>query len=406
MMEPLRAPRVDFWMPRTIANFERLHEENAFTVLARAIALQSEGRDIINLGIGQPDFPTPPHIVEAAIKALRDGHHGYTPAIGILPLREAVSRSLNRRLGVDVSPDHVLISPGGKFTIFAAILMFGEPGAEIIYPDPSFPIYRSMIDFTGATPVPLPMREEHGFAFSAREALALVNAKTRLMIINSPANPTGGVTPKAEFDALVAGLERYPGVAILSDEIYAEMTYDGERHVSLLSYPSIQERLVHLDGASKSYAMTGWRLGWSIWPTKLCDFAHKLAINSYSCVNAVAQWAGLAALDGPQDCVAAMVTEFDRRRHIVADGLNGLPGVSCIVPKGAFFAFPNISRTGWQAKALATALLEEAGVAVISGSDFGVYGKGYLRLSYANSSENIRRAIARMDEFLSDHPVI
>lgn len=388
-------------MLQTVTHFDRLHEESAFSVLARATVLQSEGRDIINLGIGQPDYPTPPHIVEAAIKALRDGHHGYTPAAGILALREAVSRDLNRRFGVDVSPGHVLIGPGGKSTIFAAILMFGEPGAEIVYPDPGFPIYRSMIEFTGATPIPLPMREERGFTFSAHEALALVNDRTRLLILNSPANPTGGVTSKAELDTLVAGLERHLGVGILSDEIYASMTYDGQQHVSLLSYLSIRDRLIHLDGASKSYAMTGWRLGWSVWPKQLYHLAHKLAINSYSCVNAAAQWAGIAALDGPQDCVAAMVKEFDRRRQIVTDGLNGLPGVSCVVPKGAFFAFPNISATGWDAKVLAAALLEDVGVAVIAGSDFGVHGSGYLRLSYANSAGNIRQAVARIGEFLS-----
>ena len=387
-------------MLRPNADFDRLSEEGAFAVLARATALQREGRDIINLGIGQPDFPTPQHIVEAAIRALRDGHHGYTPTAGILPLREAVSRSYNRRFGVEVSPDRLLIVPGGKFTIFMAISLLGARGAEVIYPDPGFPIYRSMIEFTGATPVALPIREKHGFAFSAQEALALVTARTRLVIINSPANPTGGVTPKTEFDALVAGLEHHPDTAILSDEIYASLIYDGERHVSLLSYPSIRDRLIHLDGASKSYAMTGWRLGWSVWPAKLYDAAHKLAVNSYSCVNAAAQWAGIAALDGPQDGVAAMVAELDRRRQIAVDGLNSLPGISCIAPKGAFYAFPNISRTGWEGKALATELLEQVGVAVLEGSDFGVHGEPFLRISYANTPENIRCAIGRMSGFL------
>src|SRR4051812_22067475 len=387
-------------MLQTVDAFDRIGEENAFAVLARATALSGQGRDIINLGIGQPDFPTPPHIVEAAVKALHDGQHGYTPAVGILPLREAVAADLHRRFGVEVSPDSVMIVLGGKVTMFAAILMFGKPGAEILYPDPGFPIYRSMIEFTGATPIPVPIREENGFAFDAAETLSLITPRTRLLILNSPANPTGGVTPKAEIDALVAGLAKHPEVAILSDEIYGTMTYDGEAHVSLLQYPELRERLVYLDGASKTYAMTGWRLGWSVWPKPLYDAARKLAVNAHSCVNAATQWAGVAALNGPQDCVARMVEEFDRRRRIVVEGLNRLSGVSCITPKGAFYAFPNVSRTGWKAKALASTLLEEAGVAVIGGPDFGVHGEGYLRLSYANSAANIRRALDRMGDFL------
>ncbi|TNC14065.1 pyridoxal phosphate-dependent aminotransferase [Methylobacterium terricola] len=387
-------------MPVVVPAFSRIGEENAFAVLARATALAQAGRDVINLGIGQPDMPTPPHVVEAAVKALQDGHHGYTPATGILPLREAVARDLDRRLGVQVSPDSVMIVPGGKVTMFMAILMFGEPGAEILYPDPGFPIYRSMIEFTGATPVPVPIREENGFAFSAEETLALITPRTRLLILNSPANPTGGVTPKAEIDKLVAGLAAHPDVTIMSDEIYGTMTYDGERHHTLLAYPEIRDRLIYLDGASKTYAMTGWRLGWSVWPAPLYDAARKLAVNSFSCVNAATQWAGIAALDGPQDCVAAMMAEFDRRRLLVVEGLNKLPGVSCITPKGAFYAFPNISETGWKAKALASALLEEAGVATIGGPDFGIHGEGYLRLSYANSAENIARALERIGSFL------
>jgi aspartate aminotransferase len=381
--------------------FSRIGEENAFAVLARATELMRAGRDVINLGIGQPDFPTPPHVVEAAIKALRDGHHGYTPATGILPLREAVARDLHRRFQVGVNPDSVMIVPGGKVTMFMAILMFGEPGAEILYPDPGFPIYRSMIEFTGATPIPVPIREANRFAFSADETLGLITDRTRLIILNSPANPTGGVTPKAEIDALVAGLARHPDVTILSDEIYGTMTYDGEAHVSLLGYPELRDRLIYLDGASKTYAMTGWRLGWSVWPKPLYDAARKLAVNSFSCVNAATQWAGIAALDGPQDCVAEMMAEFDRRRLLVVAGLNALPGVSCITPKGAFYAFPNVAQTGWKAKPLASALLEDAGVATIGGPDFGVHGEGYIRLSYANSAENIRHALERMGEFLT-----
>ncbi len=386
---------------KTVSNFSRIGEENAFAVLARASALAAEGMDVINLGIGQPDFPTPDNIVEAGMKAMRDGHHGYTPATGILPLREAVSGDLHRRFGAEVSPENVLIVPGGKVTMFAAILMFGEPGAEILYPDPGFPIYRSMIEYTGATPVPIPIREENGFAFSAEETLALLNSKTRLVIINSPANPCGGVTPKTEIDTLVAGLAAHPDIAIMSDEIYDQMLYDGETHVSLLSYPEISDRLILLNGWSKTYAMTGWRLGYSVWPSDLYDMARKLAVNAWSCVNAPAQFAAIEALTGPQDAVGMMLAEFDVRRRLVVDLLNDLPGVSCITPKGAFYAFPNITATGWKAKELASALLEETGVATIGGPDFGILGEGYIRLSYANSQENISIALGRMADFLA-----
>ncbi len=388
-------------MLQTISGFGRIGEENAFAVLARAAELSAQGRDIVSLGIGQPDFPTPPHIVEAAIKALRDGHHGYTPATGILPLREAVAADLHKRFAVEVSPADVAIVPGGKVTMFSAILMFGEPGAEILYPDPGFPIYRSMIEFTGATPIPIPVREENGFAFSAEEALSLITPKTRLVIINSPANPTGGVTPKSEVDKFVTGMEKHPDVAILSDEIYDQMVYDGETHVCLLSYPSIRDRVILLNGWSKTYAMTGWRMGYSVWPKPLYENIRKLAVNGWSCVSAPSQYAAIAALTGPQDAVHHMVAEFDKRRKIVVDELNKLPGISCATPKGAFYAFPNIKTTGWKAKKLASSLLEESGVAIIGGPDFGILGEGYVRLSYANSAENILKAIGRMGEFLS-----
>jgi aspartate aminotransferase len=390
-------------MLKTIAAFDRIGEENAFAVLARASALAAKGRDIISLGIGQPDFRTPDHIVEAAIKALKDGHHGYTPAVGILPLREAVAGDLHKRFGVTVSPDEVMIMPGGKPTMFMSILMFGEPGVEIMYPDPGFPIYRSMIEYTGATPVPIPIQEGYGFAFSAEETLDLITPRTRLIILNSPANPTGGVTPKSEVDRLVAGLEKWPDVAILSDEIYDRILYDGLTHICMLSYPSIRDRLILLNGWSKTFAMTGWRLGYAVWPGKLYDQARKLAVNLYSCVNAPTQYAGIAALTGPQEPVLKMVAEFDKRRKVVVEGLNQLPGVSCIAPKGAFYAFPNISKTGWKAKPLANALLDEAGVALIGGPDFGILGEGYLRISYANSTENILKALGRMGEFLAGH---
>ncbi|GAB2203251.1 pyridoxal phosphate-dependent aminotransferase [Roseibium sp. ROS1] len=390
-------------MLHTIGGFDRIGEENAFAVLARATELAAQGRDIINLGIGQPDFKTPDHIVEAAIKALRDGQHGYTPATGIAPLREAVSADLLKRHGVETDPGNILIVPGGKVTMFMAILMFGEPGSEILYPDPGFPIYRSMIEFTGARPVPVPIREENDFAFSAEETLSLITDKTRLLILNSPANPTGGVTPRAEIEKLVAGLERCPDVAVMSDEIYSQMTYDGMEHVSLLGFPSLRDRLILLDGWSKTYAMTGWRMGFSLWPEGLIDKARKLAVNAWSCVNAPAQFGALAALTGPQTAVADMVREFDGRRKVTVDGLNAIEGISCRVPLGAFYAFPNIKQTGWKAKALASALLEETGVATIGGPDFGVLGEGYIRLSYANSTDNIRDALGRIEKFLNEN---
>ncbi|MGA0532997.1 pyridoxal phosphate-dependent aminotransferase [Hansschlegelia sp. KR7-227] len=389
-------------MLKTVDAFDRIGEENAFAVLARATKLAGEGRDIVNLGIGQPDFPTPEHVVEAAVKALRDGHHGYTPSTGILPLREAVARDLHRRFGVEVDPDLVMIVPGGKVTMYAAIRLFGEPGVDILYPDPGFPIYRSMIEHTGANPIPVPIREENGFAFSADETLALITPKTRLLIINSPANPTGGVTPADEIEKLVKGLAAFPDVAILSDEIYDQLIFDGLEHRTLLAYPEIRDRLIVLNGWSKTYAMTGWRLGWSVWPKALYDDVRKLAVNAWSCVNASAQYAGIAALDGPQDAVAHMRAEFDKRRKLVTEGLNALPGVSAATPKGAFYAFPNVKETGWKAKALASALLEEAGVAIIGGPDFGILGEGYVRLSYANSAENIERALQRMKRFLEE----
>ena len=378
----------------------RLGTESAFEVLARAQGLARQGKDIINLGIGQPDFQTPPHVVEAAIKALRDGHHGYTPANGIPALREAVAADIENRLGVTVDPDTVVVVPGGKVTMFFAILMFGEPGAEIIYPNPGFPIYESVIAFTGAKPVPMPLHEKSGFSFSADEVLSLITPKTRLLILNSPANPTGGVAPKAEMDRLAAGLEKHPHVAIMSDEIYGRILYDGHTHVSMLSYPKLRDRVILLDGWSKTYAMTGWRLGFGVWPKSLADAATRLAINSNSCVNASAQYAGIAALTGPQDAVDGMVKAFAARRRLIVDSLNALPGVRCVEPGGAFYAFPNISGTGIDARTLQDRLLEEAGVATIAGTAFGRYGEGFLRFSYANSSENIEKALARIEKFL------
>ena len=382
------------------AGMARLGTESAFEVLARATRLAQSGRSIINLGIGQPDFPTPPHVCEAAIRALRDGHHGYTPANGILPLRLAVARDMLLRRGVEVSPERIVIVPGGKVTMFMAIAMVGEPGAEILYPDPGFPIYRSLIEWNGAVPVPIRLTEARGFTFSADEVLAAITPRTRMLIVNSPANPTGGVVLKAELDRLAAGLADHPHVLVLSDEIYARMCYDGAAHASMLSYPELEDRLILLDGWSKTYAMTGWRLGWGVWPQALVEHATRLAINTHSCVNAPTQWAGMAALDGPQDAVDAMMATFAQRRRLVVDLLNGLPGFRCATPGGAFYAFPDIEGTGHEARALQDALLDEVGVAVVAGTSFGALGRGHVRVSYAASGEAIEEAAARIARWL------
>ena len=370
-----------------------LGTETAFEVLARANALEAAGREIINLGIGQPDFQTPEHIVEAAIKALKDGHHGYTPASGIPPLRQAISDDLYRRHDVRIEPDRILAVPGGKVTMFLAMMIYGEPGCEILYPNPGFPIYESTIRFSGAKPIPIPLREQNGFAFSAEEVLSKINRKTRLIILNSPANPTGGVVPPREFSALIEGLCEWPDVAIMSDEIYGQMLYDNREHVSLIRYPEITDKLILLDGWSKTYAMTGWRLGYSVWPEKVAPHAEKLCVNIHSCVNSSAQFAGIAALTGDQSPVKTMVSAFDERRTVIVNELNKIPGFSCIQPGGAFYAFPNITQTGLRSDELQKKILEDAGVAVISGTSFGKYGEGYLRFSYANSTENILKAV-------------
>ena len=387
------------------ARMSRLGTESAFEVLARANAIAASGRDVINLGIGQPDFSTPANVVEAARKALADGHHGYTPSNGIPELRAAVAADVEQRVGAAIDPDCVVIVPGGKVTMAMAMMMFGEEGAEIMYPDPGFPIYESMIRYSGAQPVAIRLYEEAGFSFSAEEVLAGITDATRLIILNSPANPTGGVVAKEEIDALVEGLEAHPNVAIMSDEIYSRMTYDGLEHVSLLSYPAIRDRLILLDGWSKTYAMTGWRMGWGLWPKPLVDSAVRMCINIHSCVNAPAQFAGIEALQGPQDAVTEMVRAFDERRQIVVDELNAIDGFRCVRPLGAFYAFPNITGTGRSAKELQDRLLEEAGVATIAGTSFGQQGEGYLRFSYANSVENIRAAMQRIDDWIKANPV-
>jgi aspartate/methionine/tyrosine aminotransferase len=382
------------------AHIATLGTETAFEVLARAQVLAARGLPVINLGIGQPDFATPPHIVDAACRALVDGHHGYTPASGIPELREAIAADAARRHGAAVDPDRVVVVPGGKVTLSFATMILGGPGVEILHPDPGYPIYRSLIAFSGATPVPYPLATG---APSAAAILARITPRTRLVILNSPANPTGGVLAQAELDALVAGLARWPDVFVLSDEIYSRLVFAPARHLSLLTAEPLRERLIVLDGLSKTYAMTGWRLGWGIWPGALAEVATRLAINMYSCVNAAAQRAGVAALTGPQAPIDAMVAAFTDRRAAIVDALGRLPGVRCAAPDGAFYAFADITGTGLAARTLQDRWLDELGVATIAGPAFGPRGEGHVRFSYANSLDAIRDAIARIDAWLRRH---
>ncbi|PCJ42703.1 MAG: aspartate aminotransferase [SAR86 cluster bacterium] len=380
----------------------RLGTESAFKILAKAKALEAAGHDIINLGIGAPDFRTPENIITAGKKALDDGFHFYTPAKGIPELREAVVNDIQKYRGVTVDKENVMIVPGGKPTMFFAISMFGEAGAEIMYPNPGFPIYESMIEFSGAKAVPIELLESNGFGFDPDRVLAQINEKTRLIILNTPANPTGGVLERDAIDRFVAGLEKHPNVFLLADEIYARLLYDGLEHVSFLEYESIRDRTILLDGWSKTYSMTGWRLGYGVWPAALIDHAERLQINSNSCPSAPVQVAGIEALTGPQDAVDMMLRTFDERRKLIVKLLNEVPGFSCIEPKGAFYAFPNITGTGIKSKELEELLLDEIGVATVSGTSFGHLGEGYIRFSYASSTENIETALKRIKDFMAN----
>ena len=373
-----------------------LGTETAFTVLAKANKLASEGKSIINLGIGQPDFPTPPHIVEAGIKALKDGHHGYTQSVGIPKLREAVSNDINKRHKVKVSPDNILIVPGGKVIIFFSAMIMGEKNREILYPNPGFPIYESAINYSGATAVPYKLSEEKGFSFSSEEILNKINTKTSLIIINSPANPTGGIVPRSELEKLAKGLDNFPNVTLMSDEIYDQFCFGSLPFTSMLSFPNIRDRLIILNGWSKTYAMTGWRLGYGIFPNKLYVIAEKLAVNIHSCVNASAQYAALEALEGSQDCVSQMNNSFKRRANLMYNKLNEIEGFKCQEPKGAFYCFPNITATNKSSSAIQNELLDKLGVATVAGTSFGEFGEGFIRLSCASSDEAIEEAINRI----------
>lgn len=380
------------------ASIARLGTETAFEVLARAKALEAQGREIIHLQIGEPDFETPPHVVEAGVKALRDGFTHYCPAPGLPVLREACADYLARSRGLQVDPARVLVAPGAKPFLFFGVLATCEPGDEVIYPNPGFPIYESVIKWAGATPVPLPLTEESGFTFAAADVADRLSPRTKLIILNSPANPTGSVVPR-EVNVELAKLLAEHDCYILSDEVYSEMVYDGE-HDSIAGHGDLLERTILLDGFSKTFAMTGWRLGYAALPQELVEPITRLFINCHSCTPPAYQMAGVAALTGPMDEVRAMIDEFRVRRDIVVNGLNELPGVSCVRPSGAFYAFPNISSTGLGARELQDQLLEEAGVAMLAGTAFGEYGEGYMRVSYANSQENIRTAIGAMRELL------
>jgi aspartate aminotransferase len=377
----------------------RLGTESAFEVLARAKALEAAGRAVIHLEIGEPDFPTADHISAAAVEALLGGQTHYVPAPGIPALRESVAAFLDRtgRLR-DVSPGRVVVTPGAKPIMFFTILALCAAGDEVLYPDPGFPMYESITSFAGATPVPVPLREENGFRIDVDELAALITPRSKLLIINSPHNPCGSALTRSDC-AAIASLAIRHDLIVLSDEVYWALRYGGE-HASVLEFDGMADRTVLLDGWSKTYAMTGWRLGFGVLPEPLVEPVTRLAINSVSCTSAFSQYAAIAALDGPQDGVAAMLAEFRRRRDVIVAGLNAIPGVSCALPDGAFYAFPNISETGVPASLLAERLLNEAGVASLAGTAFGSWGEGFLRLSYANSVANIEVALDAMKALL------
>ena len=381
-------------------NLERLGTESAFSILAEAKNLEAQGKEMIHLGLGQPDFKTPQHVVDAAKKALDDGHHGYVLSNGILECRQAVARKIKKLYNKDVDPERVLIMPGGKPTMFYAISIFGEEGAEIIHPTPGFPIYESMINYSGSKAVPYDLTQDKDLKFDPEKILSLITDKTRLLILINPNNPTGSFVEKPAIDFLAEGLKKYPHVAILSDEIYSRQIYDGKEMPTFFNYPDLQDRLIVLDGWSKAYAMTGWRMGWSVWPEKLIPHVNKLIINSVSCVNAPSQFAGIAALDGSDEPIDNMMKEFDKRRKFIYAGLNNLPGIECSMPGGAFYAFPKVIGTGLNGSEFSKKCMHEAGVAIVPGTAFGKTSIDYVRFSFAASMENIEKALEKIKKML------
>jgi len=381
-------------------NLERLGTESAFSILAEAKKLEAQGKEMIHLGLGQPDFKTPQHVVDAAKKALDDGHHGYVLSNGILECRQAVTRKIKKLYNKDVDPERVLIMPGGKPTMFYAISIFGEEGAEIIHPTPGFPIYESMINYSGSKAVPYDLTQDKDLKFDPEKILSLITDKTRLLILINPNNPTGSFVEKPAVDFLAEGLKKHPQVAILSDEIYSRQIYDGKEMPTFFNYPDLQNRLIVLDGWSKAYAMTGWRMGWSVWPEKLIPHVNKLIINSVSCVNAPSQFAGIAALDGSDEPIDNMMKEFDKRRKFIHSGLNNLPGIECSMPGGAFYAFPKVIETGMNGSEFSKKCMHEAGVAIVPGTAFGKTSIDYVRFSFAASMENIEKALEKIKKML------
>jgi aspartate/methionine/tyrosine aminotransferase len=379
---------------RLAERMDRLGTENAFEAAARARALEATGRDVIHLEVGEPDFDTPAHIRAAAQRALDDGYTHYGPPLGLPVLRQAIAADAEARKGFHVHPDRVVVVPGAKPIMFYAIMALVDEGDEVIYPDPGFPIYESMTRFVGGRPVPIPIRQEHGFRLDPDELVHLVSPRTRLIILNSPANPTGGVLTRDDLER-IAAVARERDIIVLADEIYGRIVYEGE-HVSLASLPGMADRTIVLDGFSKTFAMTGWRLGYAIVPEALVAPMSRLIINSVSCTSAFSQIAAAEALTGPQDEVDAMVAEFRARRDLIVDGLNSIPGISCLKPSGAFYVFPDVSGTGLSGAELADRLLQEAGVSVLAGTAFGDVGWHHVRVSYANSRERIGAALERM----------
>ena len=382
-------------------SLDRLGTEAVYNIFAKTKKLNKEGKRIIDLSLGQSDFKSPKHAVEATIQALKDGHHGYTLPNGIIECREAVSRKIKNLYKTSIDPERIIIMPGGKPTMHYAISFFGEPGAEIIYPDPGFPIYESMINYTGAKAVPINMLENKDFSINPEKILSLINEKTRLIILNNPNNPTGAFTEKKHIDKLAEGLKKFPNVAILSDEIYSRQIFDGKKMPTFFNYPELYDRLIVLDGWSKAYSMTGWRLGWSVWPKKLVEHVIKFCVNNHSCVNAAIQFGGIAALDGPDEPINFMMEKFSKRRKLIFDGLNSIKGIECSLPGGAFYAFPNVIGTGMNGLEFAKKCLHEAGVAIVPGTSFGKKAVNYVRFSFAASQDNISKALENIKKMLS-----
>jgi len=374
----------------------RLGTETAFKVLAQAQALEAKGIDVVHLEIGEPDFDTPKNICDACADALVKGYTHYCNSQGILPLRVEIAKEIERTRGVSVDPDRIIVTPGAKPIMFYSILALLEEGDEAIYPNPLFPIYESMINFTGAKPVAVPLREELDFSLDVNELKSKITPRTKLIIINSPHNPTGGILKEGDICA-IAEMSLEHNFFVFSDEVYEDIIYEG-KHFSIASLPGMLDKTILLSGFSKSYAMTGWRLGYAVMPPELVDPVVRLVVNSVSCTANFIQHAGIEALTGQQDSIPKMVNEFKKRRDLIVEGLNKIPGISCLLPKGAFYVFPNVKKLGIGSKELANYLLEEAGVATLSGTDFGSHGEGYLRLSYATSQDNIKKALERIEK--------